>query len=131
MLIQYTNLKHTDHGNDKLSNMKTDDKEQNQDNAQTLESDSVQRRCYAEKILALSESTKHWLWWTCQRFADGGGYDTNEKAIRECIEANLASRSTCSGGANYLIVEDDVMSIVCSGDLIDKYRDWIEPSVAW
>jgi len=42
-----------------------------------------------KKINALSQDSREWLKKTSERFQDSQGYDKNEPAIKECLEAGL------------------------------------------
>lgn len=61
------------------------------------------------RLDALSENAKEWLEKTCERFADGQGYDLNLDAIKECLAANLITKS-----GRWIDVEADVMGEVYS-----------------
>ena len=61
------------------------------------------------RLNALSDNAKDWLEKTCERFADGQGYDPNPAAIAECIAAGLIGKR---GG--YIDVDPDVMGEVYS-----------------
>ena len=61
------------------------------------------------KLDALSTDAKEWLEKTCERFADGAGYDLNLDAIGECLAAKLITKS-----GRWIDVRDEVMGLVYS-----------------
>lgn len=66
-----------------------------------------------ERIDALSLDSKYWLAKTCERFADGQGYDINLDAIKECLAAELITKS-----GRWIDVEADTMELVYSDGYI-------------
>jgi hypothetical protein len=61
------------------------------------------------RLDALSTNAKEWLEKTCERFADGQGYDPNCDAINECLAADLITKR-----GRWIDVEADVMGKVYS-----------------
>jgi len=61
------------------------------------------------KLDALSPDAKDWLEKTCERFADGQGYDPSPKEIAECITAGLIEKRR-----QWIEVDGDVMEMVYS-----------------
>jgi|GEM_PF-4004530 len=68
-----------------------------------------------EKLDALSPESKQWLEKTCERFADGEGYDQNEAAIQECIAAGVIER-----WGKFIDVEAEVMGLGYSDSYFRK-----------
>lgn len=62
-----------------------------------------------ERLDALSDNAKAWLEKTCERFADGAGYDIHLDEIKECLAAKLITKS-----GRWIDVESDVMGLVYS-----------------
>ena len=65
----------------------------------------------SSRLDTLSENAKEWLEKTCERFADGEGYDQNIDAIRECLSAELITKPKHS---RCIEVDGDVMGAVYS-----------------
>ena len=62
-----------------------------------------------ERLMSLSEATKRWLDKTCERFADSQQYSKNEKAIQECLDAELIRKRR-----HYVEINGEVMDLVYS-----------------
>lgn len=73
-----------------------------------------------ERLDALSENAKQWLEKTCERFADGAGYDIHLDEIKECLAAKLITKS-----GRWIDVDSEVMGLVYSESY---FRQNAEPS---
>ena len=95
--------------------MKTNDTKQTAENALKAEGDSVETVVMREQINSLSIDAKIWLAKTCERFADGEGYDEDESSITECLVCNLVTR----GRGKTIEVSGEVMELVYTDNYID------------
>lgn len=68
-----------------------------------------------ERIDALSADSKYWIAKSCERFADGQGYDLNLDAINECLAAKLITKT-----GRWIDIESDVMELVYSDGYISS-----------
>ena len=66
-----------------------------------------------DRLRALSPEAKTWLEETCNRFAEGEGYEKNEAAIAECLAADLIRKRRFKRRF-YIDIHEDVMGLVYS-----------------
>jgi len=71
-----------------------------------------------ERLDALSDNAKEWLEKTCERFADGAGYDIHMDEIKECLAAKLITKS-----GRWIDVDSDVMELVYSESYFLRQND--------
>jgi hypothetical protein len=70
------------------------------------------------KLDALSPDAKQWLEKTCERFADGQGYDKRPDEIAECLAAGLIEKR-----GKWIEVDGDVMGLVYSDSYFQRNRE--------
>ena len=70
---------------------------------------------FEDRLRALSAEAKTWLHETCNRLAEGEGYEKNESAIAECVAAGLIRKRR-----RYIDIHEDVMGLVYSENFFGR-----------